>query len=601
MGRTLPLLVLLLGSTVAAAQDPVIDSFMDADPQLPYPKIERAFSPKLLPLWLQSLDRPEADFRCQAALAIAKAQGRGMMGLSVAVAPLLREFKKPGQHTSVRLAAAKALVALDARDAAADLHAASIDDLDLREIVEPALTKWDYKPARELWLARLDQPPFGRGEVLAMQALTIVKETKAIDRLHAMVFDRHMPLAIRLEAARACGVLRTTGSEPDSERLAADPGPKGIGNRLAAASLLRHHSGDAAVKQLLSLAIDKEPSVAAVALARLVEIDPGLVVPILESVLASPDATVRSFGVMTLLARPSDAHIRKLGDRLLDPDPANRVRSREALKQLAGKPEWREMVIREGTRLLAGTDWRGQEQGALLTGQLEHKPAAERVSKLLTSDRPEVVIATGWTLRRLAVPETLPVVLEYMQMEYRRMLADKTGVGRRGITPDELDQQTSQLVQFLGMAKYRPASELFRRFIPPYLGPLNPGGIPPPPNPIGAETRVAAFWAFGKIHEGETVPDLSRAVLARLNAVGPPDGEAVRVRRMAAISLARMKDTGALPSLRLYFAEKKPNLDVVNNACGWGIEQLTGERVPPAGIIEWHYIDWFLFPFERKE
>jgi hypothetical protein len=57
-----------------------------------------------------------------------------------------------------------------------------------------------------------------------------------------------------------------------------------------------------------------------------------------------------------------------------------------------------------------------------------------------------------------------------------------------------------------------------------------------------------------------------------------------------------MKAEGGLPTLRTFYRAKKPTLDVVNNACGWAIERITGELVPPAGIVEVPQRDWFLMP-----
>ncbi len=55
-----------------------------------------------------------------------------------------------------------------------------------------------------------------------------------------------------------------------------------------------------------------------------------------------------------------------------------------------------------------------------------------------------------------------------------------------------------------------------------------------------------------------------------------------------------MKAREALGTLRRFYQQKKPSLDPVNNACGWAIEQLTGEKVPPAQPIRRERRDWFL-------
>src|SRR5262245_25977592 len=78
------LLCCLLLPAAARADDP-IDSVMYRSPDLPTPKVVRTFSDKLPGLWTEALGRPEADFRCQAALAVARAHEQGMGGLAVTV------------------------------------------------------------------------------------------------------------------------------------------------------------------------------------------------------------------------------------------------------------------------------------------------------------------------------------------------------------------------------------------------------------------------------------------------------------------------------------------------------------------------------------
>ena len=70
-----------------------------------------------------------------------------------------------------------------------------------------------------------------------------------------------------------------------------------------------------------TLAADQEPAAAVEAVARLVEIDTRLVLPVLPAVLASPNGDVRGYGVEVLYRHPSEAHVKRLGDRLVDPHP----------------------------------------------------------------------------------------------------------------------------------------------------------------------------------------------------------------------------------------------------------------------------------------
>src|SRR5947209_8628966 len=125
-----------------------IDSPMYKSPDLPAPRVVVVFPEEAIGMWLKALERPEADMRCKAADAIALAQRRGVKRLAVTVAPLLAALDRPDQHPTVRLPVAQALIALEAKEAAPSLfrHAQSGSN-DLRDIIEPALARWDHRPA----------------------------------------------------------------------------------------------------------------------------------------------------------------------------------------------------------------------------------------------------------------------------------------------------------------------------------------------------------------------------------------------------------------------------------------------------------------------
>src|SRR5262245_13575441 len=569
------------------AFDKVIDSPMYKAPDTPGPRTVFLFPEKAKDLWVKVLERPDMEMRCRAAEAIVRAHGRGVKGLETTIAPLRAALEQPDQHPAVRLAVARALIVLEARGAAPSLfRLARSGGVELRNLVEPALARWDYQPAREVWLERLrDSETPSWSLVLAVRGLATVGEQQAVERLREIVLSDTRPGPLRLEAARALGTIRTVGLEKDADRLAADASSRGTVAHLAAAALLRRHKCERAVELLQRFTRDREPSVAAVALARLLEIDPKLVVPSLEHVLASPDANVRSLGVEVLHRQPTERHLRRLGDRLDDAHPDVRAKARRALHELAEKKELRSRIIEEGMRVLrmGWAQWRGQAQATILLTQLDHKPAARRLVELLSSDRPEVFITAAWGLRKLAVKDTLSGVVDYAKAAKRRL----AGMSDLKLIPlsDALDHQLSQLNQFLGQQKYAPAAGILRDFIP-RPGDRQPG-LP--------ESRAAAIWALGLIHEGKPDARLVGALEGRLNSREIPP-EYPQVRRMAAITLGRLKAKEALPSLRRHFADGKPSQDTVNNACGWAIEQLTGEVMPAPETIRGMQRDWFLTP-----
>jgi HEAT repeat protein len=556
---------------------------MYRNPNLPVPPIEPVFADGLKELWLRALARPEVEMRLQAANTIALAHERGMKGLDSTIAPLTLALDATDQNPAVRLAAAQTLIALDARQAAPNLLAraqAGEGDVAFREAVEPALARWDHRPARAMWLARIDAAATpARSLVLAIRGLATVREEQAVPRLRALVASEEVSGPIRLEAARALGILRAEGLEKDAEALAAAL-PRGLVGRLAAPQLLRRHKSPAAIATLGRLARDPEPAVSAPAAERLIEIDPELAVPVLEHLLGSPDADVRSLGTLVLFRLPTKERIGLLSDLLADGHPDVRTKVRGHLQKLGENKELRQHVLDEGTRILAGKDWHGLEQAAILLAQLDHGPAAPRLLELLTAERPEVYLTAAWGLRKLAVRETLEPVKKFVEAELARQLAAKALPGRKNF-PNLVDHQVSQLNQLLGLLKYEPAEPLLRQFVPKQL--------------ILGEARPAAIWALGLMHEGKVVPALAAALQGRLNDGGPIMPERPQVRYMAAVTLGRMKAKQALPSLKSNWSGRL-NENPINNVCGWAIEQITGEPIPPAMPTRQLQQGWFLVP-----
>lgn len=554
---------------------------MYRQPDVPGLKFVEVFPERAIPLWLKALERPEVDFQCRAAEAIARAHRRGAAGLEVAVAPLRAALDREGQHPNVRLAVAKALVELDAREAAPRLfEQAKSEGAEFRNVVEPALAGWDYRPARAMWLERLRDPATPlQSLVLAIRGLAQVRDEQSIDRLRELTTQKdEAARTVRLEAASAAGSLRTNGLEKDAEALVADPSSAGIVSRLVAVSLIRQHRSSEAVRLLHRLADDPEPAVAAAALQALVAQDAALVVPLLDHVLARPDANVRLLGIETLLREPTEKHIRLLADRLDDVHPEVREKARHGMRELAEKKVLRPQIINEAMRKLQTQNWRALEQAAFLLTQLDHKAAAPRLVELLPFDRGEVCVAAACGLRKLAVMETLPGVVQYLN-------ADLGGkYGRKHVSPEMLDHEFSQLNQFLGLQKYEHADVVLRRFIPRSMG------------KPGLESRAAAIWALGLLHQGKNDEALATAIEERLNDVHSYPPEDVRVRRMSAITLGRMLAKQTEPSLRKYFREREATLDVAGNACGWAIGHLTGESLPLPKTIQKGQRDWFLLP-----
>jgi HEAT repeat protein len=436
-----------------------------------------------------------------------------------------------------------------------------------------------------MWLERLHKPGIsGRSLILAIDALGAVKEKGAADRLRELVLSDRSPPAIRLESARALGSLHNEGMEKDAERLAGKDTARGMSARLAAALLLRHHKSAEAIRLLQRIAQDREPAIAAPAVARLIEIDPRLMRAQVDQLLASRDAKLRGFALDILRLLHEEKHVPLLGDRLGDLHPDVRIAARRALHELAVKKELRPQVLREGTRMLATKQWQAQEQAAILLSDLDHKPAHSRLLELLTAERSEVFVTVAWALRRLAVAESLPGVVRYLQSELPLFRSRKNRPERREASVFLIDHQLSQLNQLLGLQKYRPADAILRGFIPRMT------------NVISFEARAAAIWALSVFHEGKRDADLEKAAIARLTDINSMPPEDVRVRRMSAILLGRLGAKEALPTLKKFTVKFQLTGDPVNDACNWAIARLTGATLPAPKTLHRPATGFFLTP-----
>lgn len=252
----------------------VVDDVMESDPLLvPLTPIIR-FLPGTKELWIESLQHAEADLQRQIADSITKAHRMGIAGMSETVPALMELLEDEPAHPAVTFAAVSALAALDAREAAGTVfqHARASGGT-VAQIAEPALARWRHEPAYAMWRERLTGTGVGRRALmLAIRCLAEVDDAASAEGLAKVVDDGRAGTAVRIAAAQSLASIKRAGLEPQAERLAADDSAEGMFDRLLAATLLQHHTGEQAETQLSRLAEDVEPSVVALALTRLVEI-----------------------------------------------------------------------------------------------------------------------------------------------------------------------------------------------------------------------------------------------------------------------------------------------------------------------------------------
>jgi hypothetical protein len=136
----------------------------------------------------------------------------------------------------------------------------------------------------------------------------------------------------------------------------------------------------------------------------------------------------------------------------------------------------------------------------------------------------------------------------------------------------------AQLFQLFGEIRLADADSLLRKFVPKEM--------------TFVDSRTAACWALGKIHEGNTVPELATQFTERLSDISSMMPEAESVRCMCAVGIGRMKAQSELSALRQFGGEA----GLAGLACRWSIHYLTGEEQPELkpGILP--VLGWFLQP-----
>ncbi len=563
---------------VAAAYEIQPEFVMYHDPEFDIVADTKRLDERLLPLWREVLLRPEVDHQRQAAEAIAQAAESGYPGMEIAQEDL-HELLTTAVDPAARCAAARALIAIDARSSADALYEASRQyDSQLRQIVEPALASWEYTPIRDVWRSRVRDPQTNRRELLlALQGLARCQDADVTDALLEIVHSGDRPSDVRLNAARAAGAGTDRGLEPQVDLLLQLSATRVL-HKLCVVALLSRHDSETARNQLTNLARDVEPTVAEQALGRLFDIDPQLVIPLVDEARMNLDPKVRRRAADAYVALPTPGRVAILSELLNDVHPDVRGSIREDLFALAAQPELDDAVRESALVVLDGDIWRGQEQASLLLGALDHEPAAARMIELLNSDRSEVEISTGWGLRMLAVSETLPDLLAHAQ----RRTIDR----REGRSTNGLDEQIAHLFELFAIMQYDPAEELLREYVPK----------PSPAIAMGYFSRGAAIWTLGHFHAGKPDQGLADQLLERLNDTADVFNSELDIAwQMSAISLGRMH--AELPPSALHTRLMSSFMhDPVAYAIRWAILQITGEEIPTPPAIVRGMTGWFLEP-----
>ena len=561
------------------------DFLMETNPEIHTAPREFRFELDFKSLWIQALDRPEVDLQRMAAETIALAHQEGVPHLIQAVPSLEKILLADDSHLTARYAAARALISLNSRDSAGKLFdAAEKYGADLRQLVEPILAEWkpaeSQVPIRTVWTRRLEDANRTRPRdlLLAIRGLGEVGEVTVRPQLLKLTHELTRASGVRIESASSLGLLVEQGLEADAERLARDGRGSSIVNRHCAVRLLARQTSDEAKALLIELAKDQEPSIASAALGRLNSIDSNLVLPLAGQSIQNADPKVREEVSKALFRFPTIGRIGMLAELLDDPHPSLRRQVCQWLYDLAQDAGLRDSIQNAANNILSRDGWRGQEQASLLLGKLEFQPAATRMSELLESTRVEVMISSAWGLRKLAVRETIPAIIDKIKRQTEaRKIKELDGV----------DLQVAHLFEACGQMRVAEAEPLMFEYVPK---------LPP----LGVRSRPAAIWALGWLHEGKPDSKTGTALIGRVTDTDlfPPETELVKL--MSAISLARTRSVEHAPRMRALI-EKGASNTALDLALIWAIHELTGEEFPVPGPEIVYPSHWFLIPLSTRE
>ena len=566
-------------------QDPMtLPRIMEQDPQFVELKPEVVFSRRLVPVWVDALRAKNVHVQRQAAESLAIASLRGLGPLDPSHDTLLEMISQPELHRKVRVACAKAIVAMDLKAAEPDfvgLMKSAVDD-ELQYIIQPALAKWQSDAAREHWLELLqasrdsDQTIAISRRVLAVHGLASLGEKSIVEELAGIVTNPSAPFRYRNPCAAALGELTQTGQEKLASDLA---GSKLISNRILAAKILARHESDQAVEWRLKLAKDEEPAIATIAWSDLLKSSQAAKLdPLADFGIGNRGPEVRQLAIQLAQRWKNEDSVVKIASLLPDLHPDVRVLARKTLLKLARQPALKMPVINEAISKL-DSNWQGIQQALLILTELDHKPAAMKMIELLDHLRPEVHVTAGWSLERLSVKETFDPLFKRVESQI------ESGEYQRH--SDSESESTSHLIQLLGRNKYQALED---KVIPKLI----PKDMLVNHLPI----RPAAIWSIGQIYAGQELPPKYIELLsARLLDDNPMNPESKNVKSMCAYTFAMSNAQSMIPNIEKYAEAVSPN-SMFGFFCNWSLKQLDGREMPIVQRFQRNDTNWFLVPID---
>ena len=586
--------ILFVCQTAVGQIDVITDDWpMFSDPPFVDEQRVQEVSAQLIPTWIKALEADEQELKLVAAKTIGKAAELGVAGLDVTITPLIALVTDPDNRALVRHTAAMSLVQLNAKQAGESLlELVKSGDFDLSAIVEPAFAEWDTAGAVEVWRTRSVEFQSKKQKSSSLFRLAIAglgKIGNDADRqsLVAIAKDTEQNAVLRIAAARS---VAGTLVQPDLEIAEKLTATNRVADYLIAALLASSppsdENRDRSLAMITKLVNSKHSTVHVVAYEALAKWNPAAVLGFGQQVTNHFHFRVRGAYANSLNQLITADNVLELATFLNDPHPQIRMQVREWLLTASKTEELLPSVISAMQSAIVSDHWRMQEQAMHIAVALDQKQVAVDIIELLKSQRNEVIATSGWALRRLAVPDTLPQILEYCEGLKVAFEGEKLPYD----TMFSINEQVAHLFQMFGQMKYAKSMPLMYRFIRKN-------------QLIRFRVRSSAVWAAGLIYEGDLHgdPKLEKVLLERLNDDAPMPPEDDLVKRMACISLARMesKGTETISSLWKYHGRTKP-FGALRGGTEYALERLIAEKFPTPAAKIYSTGPWLLEPYEFK-
>ena len=570
------------GVVQAQANTQRYDMEMYRDPALEPLQFKTVYASDVKEVWKQALERDDAAVHRVVVDSMVIAHRRGIEGIDELVPKLVVLLDRPNQTPDVGRAIINTLVALDQKDQAAVIARMARSHAPLyAEFAEPALAKWKSPLLKDEWLQRVsDASARQRMLVMALDGLAAIESKAAFGPIENIFRTRSRTVAVRVAAARALAAIDPDRAAALAAEIAQADHTRSTNHvdLFAAIELLQRSDSKETIQLLKKIASDGSGASQARALGRLFAIDTSIVDEMSDDFFDAPDVNSRRWCALAMISSQKLERIETLAQMLNDVNPGLRKQIAESLIDLAKDANLKDAIIQHTVDILRQEQWQGCEQAAYILAKQEQHAVGPRLVELLGHSRGEVQVASAWALKQLDVKDLLPDMLDHAA-EVRELFES----GPVELQTDGQAIKAAHLFLAFGKNGYLQADPVLR-------------GVMPKNHPIGEETRAAAAWALGILHEDKPDPDLIELLAERLMDAFGDQPEARIVRQMCAVGLGRMGSEDGLRYLRRFANNSSPT----SRYCSWAIEQITGEPAPKFAPFVTHIDDWLIAPLPEQ-